>query len=361
MSSSILTSPFGRIALRTLGMAPLDREFRVSGSMDSMQKLLLVDSGELSDIIFFMPAVKEIHKRYPGIEIHVMVMDSWADLLRKEPGLAGLIVYKQDQLKVRSSSYFRLLKEIRNRAFDCVILMGEHVDPPRDLIAYVSQAAMRLGVFQPERESILNCMVRWRGQDRYKNELAGEMTRVLGLRFDPHTWRFTMRQEESRAAEQMVHFRKPIKDQMLIGIDTSHGKSSKRFSTDNMRYLVDHLIEKMRAKIMLMQIDGSEAKELADFRRRLRGEALDMPSQELRETVAMLSQCSLFVSGNTELFHVAVATGVPSIGLFTESDGVRWEPRRREQVAILRGRPGESVPLSEIDEAIEQVMHASPA
>ena len=361
MSTSILTSPFARLALRTLGMAPLDREFRITGSMENLERILLVDSGDFSDIVFFLPVISEIRRLWPGIEIHMMVLDRWADMLRREAGLAGLIVYREEQLKVRSSSYFRLLKEIRNRSFDAAILMGEELDPPRDLVAYVSQAPLRIGVFHEEREDLLNCMVRWSGQGRYKNELALELTRIFGLGFDPSTWRFKPREEERRGAEQMIHFRKPVKEQLLIGVDLSHGKSRRRFASENLSYLIDHLIEKLGGKVMLMNIDEGQEKELLEFRRRLRSEALDMPRQNLRETVALLASCSLIVSGNTEFFHMAVAAGVPCIGLFSEADGQRWEPRDRTHAIVLRGKQGESVALSEIDSAVDRVLHATPA
>ena len=94
MSTSILTSPFARLALRTLGMAPLDREFRITGSMENLERILLVDSGDFSDIVFFLPVISEIRRLWPGIEIHMMVLDRWADMLRREAGLAGLIVKK---------------------------------------------------------------------------------------------------------------------------------------------------------------------------------------------------------------------------------------------------------------------------
>ncbi len=361
MGSPILKSGFARVALRTLGMAPLDREIHLTGSLDGLERLLFVDSGQLSDILFFLPVVAEIKRDWPDIQLHMMAEERWADLLRKEARLDGLILYRSDQLRARSSSYLRLLREVKGRSFDGVFLMGEESDPPRDLVAYASQASLRVGAYQPEREALLNCMLRWRGQGRYKMELAEEMTRFVGLKYDAGAWRFRLRPEELRAADQMIHFRKPVKEQLLIGVDPSPGKSSRRFASSNLHFLVDHLVDKLRAKVMLFHV-GEDSSESEEFRRRIRqSETLDMPSQGLRETLALLSRCDLFVAGNTELFHVAVAGGVPAIGLFTEADGVRWEPRGREHVAVVRGKPGESLPITELDKAVERIRHATHA
>jgi len=360
MKASFLSSPFARVALRTLGMAPLDREFRLSGDLSELGRILFVDSGQLSDIIFHLPLMAAIHERWPQVELQVMVEERWAELLRREPMLSGLLVYRADQLKARSSGYYRLLKEVRGRGFDGVFLMGEEADGPRDLVAYASQAGLRIGAYQPQRDSLLNCMLRWRGNDRYKLEMPWEISRLFGLEYDLPSWRFALRPEEERAADQLIHFRKPVRDQILIAVDPGLGKSDRRLASGNLAYLVNHISESQRAKILLVHLEESEA-EIAEFRRLLRGEALDMPPQSLRELLALLTRCDLFLSGNTELFHVAVAAGVPSLGLFVDADGRRWEPANRPHVAVLRGRPGEKMSLQEIDAAVGGVLHGARA
>ena len=51
------------------------------------------------------------------------------------------------------------------------------------------------------------------------------------------------------------------------------------------------------------------------------------------DTMLLLCQCDLFVAGNTDLFHVAVAHGVPTIGLFSPQDDESLATRRRRVVA----------------------------
>ncbi len=357
MKASFLSSPFARVALRTLGLAPLDREFRLSGDLAGLSRILFVGSGQLSDLIFHLPLMMSIHERWPELEIQVMVEERWAEFLRREGMLSGLLVYRSDQLKARSSSYYRLLREVRDRNFDAVFLMGEEADGPRDLVAYASQAPLRVGVFHPQRESVLNCMLRWQGQDRYKMEMPWEISRLFGLAYDVADWRFEARPEEQRAADQMIHFRKPVSDQLLIAVDPGVGKGQGRVTGGSLSYLVNHISEHLRAKVIFLHLDGAES-DCTELARLLRGETLDMPRQGLRELLALLTRCDLFLSGNTELFHVAVAASVPALGLFIEGDGRRWEPRHRKSVKILRGRPGEKMSLQDVDAAVEGILHA---
>jgi ADP-heptose:LPS heptosyltransferase len=357
MKASILSNPFARLALRSLGMAPLDREFHLGAGLAELRRLLCVDSGRLCDLIAFLPLLTRLHERWPELALQVMVEERRADLLRRESWLAGLIVYRAEQLKPHGTSYYRLLREVQGRGFDGVLLTGEEADGPRDLVAYASQAALRIGIHQEEREALLNCMLRWRGQDRYRLEQARELARLFGVSSEDGDWGFRLRPDELRAADQLIHFRKPVRDQLLLAVDPGPGLGERRLASGNLAFLVGHLAETLRARVLLLHLD-EDAAAAAAFRRELRAEALDMPPQGLRERLALLSRCDLCVAGNSELFHVAVAAGVPALGLFTEADGAAWEPRGRAGVAILRGRPGEPMSLREIDAAVEGILHA---
>lgn len=356
MKSTLLSSPFARVALRTLGMAPVDREFHLGAGLGELRRLLFVDSGRLCELVAYLPLMARLHARYPELELQVMVEERAADLLRREPMLAGLIVYRSDQLKAHSSNYYRLLREVQGREFDGVVLIGETPDGPRDLVAYASQAGLRIGIFQEEREQLLNCMLRWQGRERYRLEQASELARLFGLAGEPGPWTFALRPDELRAADQLIHFRKPIREQPLIAVDPAPGLGERRLASGNLAYLVGHLAEHLRARVLLVHLD-EDAAAASTLRQTLRAPALDMPAQSLRERLALLARCDLCVAGNSELFHVAVAMGVPALGVFTEADGAVWEPRDRPAAGVLRGRPGEQMALREIDAAVASILN----
>jgi len=360
MAASILKSPAGRLFLKTLGYSPREKQFLLDGDLGRLSRVLLVDSGRLSDLFFFLPLIEGLRRAAPELEIEVMALERWGEFLRREAAISSLILYNPQQLKLRSTAFHNLLREVKRRSFDAVFLMDTAGEVMRDLVAYASGAPIRIGVHDPEREAFLNCTVRWGNSGRYRMELAREMSRFLGLDYDPDHWTFRFQPEEIRAAEQLIHFRKPVKEQILIGLDGDTGLGDSRLVESHLAYIVGHLAEKLRAKIILFSLDGeTEASE--GLGARLGGKVLDRPELELRETLALMSRCDLFVSGNTELFHAAVVSGVPTLGFFTDSDDLQWEPRRRKSVEVLRGRPGEKISLSELEASVNRILHALPS
>jgi len=182
----------------------------------------------------------------------------------------------------------------------------------------------------------------------------------LGLSYDPKRWNYGFRTDESRAADQFIHFRKPSKEQLLIGVDSDTGIGDSRLVESHLAYIVGHLAESLRAKAMLFSI-GRQGSAGSALSRRLGGKILDTPDLGLRETLALLARSDLFIAGNTELFHAAVVFGVPSLGLFTDADRLEWEPRDRRFVSVLRGKPGEKISLSDLETSVQRILHAQTA
>ena len=54
----------------------------------------------------------------------------------------------------------------------------------------------------------------------------------------------------------------------------------------------------------------------------------------LRETMAMLSRCDLFISDDTGLMHIAAALGVPTVSIFGSTSASRRAPRHNRGIAV---------------------------
>jgi ADP-heptose:LPS heptosyltransferase len=75
----------------------------------------------------------------------------------------------------------------------------------------------------------------------------------------------------------------------------------------------------------------------------------------LLDTILLLCQCDLFLAGNTDLFHVAVAEGVPSVGLFGSQTQAHWLPATRPRSTVLKVSPGKQIDTATLMAAIARV------
>jgi ADP-heptose:LPS heptosyltransferase len=59
----------------------------------------------------------------------------------------------------------------------------------------------------------------------------------------------------------------------------------------------------------------------------------------IRETLAMLSRCNLFLSGDTGLMHMAAAVGTPTVSIFGPTSAARRAPSHNGGIAICPETP----------------------
>ncbi|MFQ5600613.1 MAG: glycosyltransferase family 9 protein [Candidatus Krumholzibacteriia bacterium] len=124
-------------------------------------------------------------------------------------------------------------------------------------------------------------------------------------------------------------------------------------------YLVTAIYQHYRSKVIVLATP-EEDETAVRFEQALQCERIDLPRHNVKDVVAVLSQCDLFLSGNTNLLHFAVAFGVPTIGLFTDRDDLRWRPSEQPRVAIIQGRRGAKLSLSDFLAQVERLLSLPP-
>lgn len=123
---------------------------------------------------------------------------------------------------------------------------------------------------------------------------------------------------------------------LVVGVHCSSVAPEKKWPVENFA----DLLRRMRKLFTgLHVISFGSADELLDARQ-ARRYAVNVPWLEgagkwnLRETMAMLSRCDLFVSGDTGLMHIAAALGIPTVSIFGPTSASRRAPRHNRGVAI---------------------------
>jgi ADP-heptose:LPS heptosyltransferase len=176
----------------------------------------------------------------------------------------------------------------------------------------------------------------------------------------PGDWRSTLLTDQDvRFARQLVHFRKPRKDQILIGVDPGKGKCGTRVTAGTLSYLLGVIQQQYRSKLVVLATPDEDL-VATQFEQASRGERIELPRHNVKDTVGLLTQCDLFLAGNTNLFHFAAAFGVPTIGLFTDRDERRWIPPDKPHLAIVHGRRGEKQSTEQFLALVERLLSLPP-
>jgi ADP-heptose:LPS heptosyltransferase len=142
-----------------------------------------------------------------------------------------------------------------------------------------------------------------------------------------------------------------------VGIDPSRGKTGHVVIPEIFSYLANNLASRRKVKFLVLLHPWS-GKLMREFSVHLKSEALDLAPSNVKESISLLSQCDLFIAGNTDLFHYAAALNVPTIGLFTKYDGKKWIPEASERVRIFKGTRGKKLSLSTFFNKVDEVLRS---
>ena len=330
--------------------------FELPGGITNAKSLLFIDSGDVVDLLFAAPVVNCFSARFPHIRTTLLVRASESELVKGLMRVSAIVSYEPKQLKLHSADYLALARKLRKKRIDAVMLLDRRFSIERHLLAFATGAPVRIGFAHPLSYPFVNCEIRV-ADGGYEGKKLPRILQALGLGLEPGWDDVALVPREIQHARQLKHFWKPERDLLMVGLDPSTGKTKHHVIPEIIAYLANSLASRRRAKFVLFG-NPWEEKLVRSLSQDLRGEILDLRPSNLTETVALLSQCDLFIAGNTNLFHFAAALGVPTIGLFTRYDRQGWVPEAAPRVRIMQGVRGEKLSLKEFFQNVEDVLEA---
>jgi ADP-heptose:LPS heptosyltransferase len=320
--------------------------------------VLFIQSGDITDLLFAAPLLTALHSQYPRCRIGVLVREDSSELIRHHPHVHDMIQYHPGRFNLTSPSFFALVRQLRKQHYDMVVHMGNAPEPAHEVLGYLCGAPVRIGPQHEGSYPYINCELRWDPlASGYEARRLGQVGGLLGLRAKPDRVGAVLTDQDLRFARQLIHFRKPKRDELLIGVDPGRGKARTKVMDRTLLSLVRALCKQHHCKVIVLATPEEE-ETAARFEQVLGMDRIELPRHNVKDVVSLVSQCNLFLAGNTNLFHFAVAFGVPSIGLFTERDGVRWTPPDLEHVAVIRGTRGAKLSLTDFLAKADKLLHA---
>lgn len=335
-------------------MVPTDG-FRLPQDIGNDSRVLVIDSGDLTEILFFAPVLKHLKNRFPGMRVTFLVREGNSELVRTMAEISEMISYEAPHLSLSSTTFMALAKRVRDREFSVAFVLGTEFNMARSLLALVTKARLRVG-FSGERSfPYVNCEIRLASKPRYEASKVRTFLSALGLDGADPLPGWCLPDQDARWAKQMVHFHKPVKTERLIAVDPGIGKGRHRLVDKSFAYLVDQLALRMSCRVLVLS-NNLERKRLDYFKSLLKADLFGIAPKNVKEGLALLSCADLLLSSNTDYFHFGVSMRVPTLGLFTRHDTANWFPKGTPWVQILQGVKGQRLSLEEFSSKIDTLL-----
>lgn len=325
------------------------------------RNILIVDFGQLGDVVLSLPALSAIRQRFPRSRITVAVGKSCAPIVELAACADATLIVDRVALRDGPKPWaviriVRLVKEVRRTHFDFVIDL--HSMSETNLLGFLSGASLRLYARRPGRS--LDFLSNFRPQptiedrsshaiDRYLNVIA-----PLGIKEAPRVPKLVTRPVDDAAVEQMLKRERANAGVPLVGLFPGAGHPSRRWPLDHFVELAGKLARETDVRIVVFA--GPEERSLVkEMREKFGRDTIIFDRLSIPQLAAALARLSVFISNDTGPMHIAYAVGASVVLLLDRRAPDSYLPvAGRHQ--IIYSSMIQDVPIDEVYGAARELL-----
>lgn len=274
-----------------------------------IKKILVIKFGGIGDILLTTPIFPNIKSYFPESEINVLTLRHSRDILIDNPYINRAFTYDPKEDKS-----WCLIKNIRKQKYDLVIdLFG---NPRTALITFLSSAKYRFGFKFRGRNYAYNIKTMGRGGIVHNVEFNLDALRALEIPILTKNLYLNVNVVHKEFAEDFISENK-ISDKKIIGISKTGGWESKRYKVKDYIELMNKINEKYDINFLIFWGNKKELEDCEVIKSSItKKNAYIIPESPIRYLGAIIKRCDLVIGNDSGPLHIAVAMGVPTLGIY---------------------------------------------
>ncbi len=292
-----------------------------------VKNVLIIMMGGIGNMIFLTPALKALQKALPSSVFSFLLGPYGAEKAIEGSDLIDKKIIIEPKKFTGLSGNMRLIRKLRQENFNLSITSTGTNPLKSGLLCTLAGIKSRLGENINRKGFFYNLRVPF---DNSQHEVESNIRLIqrLGIEVEDRSL-FIQRSKEEKNYAKKYFTQNDLERKLVVGMHPGsgiHQAGFKRWPKERFSELADKLISDMGASVILF--GGIEETELAeDISEMMRTQPLIMTGKTtLPETAALIEKCSLFISNDSGLLHVASAVKAPVIGLFGPTDPGRTGP-----------------------------------
>lgn len=327
------------------------------------RNILVIDFGQLGDVVLSLPALRAIRKKLPQARITVAVGKPGAPVVDLSGYADATIVV--DRVALRDGwkvlSVFRIgkiVKQVRRERFDFVIDL--HSLSETNLLGFLSGAPKRLYARRPNRS--LDILANFDPKppiednrptkhaiDRYLDVLI-----PLGILDAPRIPRLPTRAEDDASVEQMLKKEKANTNVPLVGLFPGAGHPGRRWPLARFSELAERLARNDAVRIVIFA-GPEERGMIKEMRAVFPRSTIIFDKLTIPQLASALARLSVFVSNDTGPMHIATAVGASVVALLDRPTPNSFIPIEERHRVIYSQRISEMT-TDEVYEATRELL-----
>ncbi len=279
------------------------------------------------------PALSQVRTIFPHAEITLLVKPAIADLLAQHPAVNRTLVYDDRGRHAGLTGKWTLAGVLRRHRFDLAILFQNAFEAA--LISFLAGIPRRFGYATDGRSLFLTDPVSLpsRNGQRHQVEYYWDLLKPLGGHGSAPAPRLFVTPEESASITKRLADAGIGASDLVIGVNpgSTYGHA-KRWLPDRYAEVVNRVLKDMQAQsgarvgVAILGAKGEERLGQAIAEQIKTRTVVCSGQTTVRELMALVKRCQLFLTNDTGPMHVAAAFKVPLVAVFGPTDWQTTSP-----------------------------------
>jgi len=293
----------------------------------TVKNVLIIMMGGIGNMIFLTPALKALRKTLPSSIFSFLLGPYSAEKAIEGSNLIDQKIIIEPKKFTGLSGNRRLIRKLRQENFNLSITSTGTNPLKSGFLCALAGIKYRLGENINRKGFFYNLRVPF-DKNQHEVESNIQLVKRLGIEVEDRSL-FIQRSKEDQNYAQKYFAQNNLEGKLVLGVHPGsgiHQAGFKRWAKERFSQLADRLISELGATVIFFG-GAEETKLTEDISRMMRSQPLLMTGQTtLSQTAALIEKCSLFISNDSGLLHVASAVNAPVVGIFGPTDPGRTGP-----------------------------------
>ncbi|MBS0654575.1 MAG: lipopolysaccharide heptosyltransferase II [Verrucomicrobia bacterium] len=287
-------------------------------------KIIIRMPNWLGDAVMATAALEDVKSHFSSSQVTVLCHEAIASLLQANPSIDHYLVFDKNKKESEKKRIYQALQEER---FDLGILLTNSFSSAWWF--YKGGVKSRVGYNSHFRRPLLTSAVPIRKNHEKEHQVIAykHLLSPLGIPLSTTAPHLYVRTEEEAQAKKLLASLQISSSHILIGINplAAYG-DAKCWPLDRFRALSEKLLQNPQVRIIYIG-DPSGRESIEKNLLGLGPRVVSLAGKtSLRELLALMNQCTCFVTNDSGPMHIASALHIPLVALFGSTNEIKTGP-----------------------------------
>jgi heptosyltransferase-2 len=288
------------------------------------KSFLVVEPWGIGDVVLCTALLRALRANYPDAAVTLLAKAHAAPLLEHSGLIDEIVAFefpwtsfsrKLAPAKYIPKEFRELIRRLRAKEFD--VSLDARRDIRSNVITYLAGARRRIGYDFGGGAHLLTDVLPSGSQNEHKLSDWLALLRPLGVESrDGFSPSLTVTDEEKKLARRRMGAQGFSTERPIVGVHPGASQSVRHWDARKYSAVIDRLVDEQNVQVLVFEAKEGDTAEIAPRN------SVPRIHSDLRQFMALVTQCDLLLCSDSGPMHIANALGVPVTALFG--------PQRRE-------------------------------